>query len=191
MAELRRRGNPNTRLSISREADISDLRSSTSSITTASSILVPTASVHNATLFTYTLPVSNFSVPPYRNVSSAYNPCPSASATTYTDAYSQQYSVSCGVAYTAGDPADAEFGGNMGDLVTLPAYFLNDCTTMCTLWNENQTSIPHNELCWGVSWVPDISAVFPLFGANCILKNSTGPETPRESPYCVSAKLLA
>ena len=134
------------------------------------------------------LPVSNYSVIPYRNVASFANDCPSLSTSTYVDAYDQSYTFSCGLSYTSGAAADPEYSYGIGDLASALTYSVNDCTLLCTLWNTD-ASIPHSTTCRGVSWVPEVNTAFKDFGANCVLKNATGPGTSYISPYIVSAKL--
>lgn len=134
------------------------------------------------------LPVSNYSVVSYRNVASFVNECPSLGTSTYVDAYDQSYTFSCGLVYAPGAAADPEYGYVIGDLASALTYSVNDCTLLCTLWNTD-ASIPHSTTCRGVSWVPEVNTAFKDFGANCVLKNATGPGTPYISPYIVSAKL--
>ena len=140
--------------------------------------------------FVYSLPVNNFTVPPYYNVSSTYSSCPNTTPSPYTDQHYQSYEFLCGTVYAPGQPADPKYGHVIGDLASALAYSIEDCTLMCTLWNTNP-SIPHVKVCRGVSWSPDIKAAFNKFGSNCVLKNATGPGDRYTKPYIVSAKLVS
>ena len=140
----------------------------------------------NPTAYSYSLPVSNFTVPPYQNTT-AFTACPSQSL-QYTDFLQQTYQTYCGLVYAPGAQADAQFGGVIHDLAGTLAYSLEDCTTQCSLWN-NDRAIPHNTVCRAVSWVPDIGKAFASYGSNCVLKNASGPGDTGKKPYIISAAL--
>ena len=157
---------------------------STNASTTSTVTLSPSASSSPTAP-----PTSNYSVLSYTKVTSFANECPSLGASTYVDAYNQSYTFTCGSVYTPGATADPEYGYVIGDLASALAYSMADCTLMCTLWNTD-ASIPHGTTCRGVSWVPEVNTAFKDFGANCVLKNATGPGTPFIRPYILSAKLV-
>lgn len=125
------------------------------------------------------------------NITSAYTTCPS-SAPRYTDSLQQTYQTTCGLTYVPNSAADPSIGGVIGDLASVLAYSLSDCSMQCSLWNVDP-AIPHDMVCRGVNWVPDITSTFTTGtgnGGNCVLKNATGPGLPDINPYYVGAKLV-
>lgn len=128
---------------------------------------------------------------PYFVQSLKYPDCNTDTQVITTKAYSQLFTLYCGMDMGNSNPDDANPDLTVADFVGLFAYTLTDCLYACSNMVKfaGDWKLDSQHSCKGVTWEASMAQSNTTNYANCWLKNGTNTQKANQCNTCVSAKL--